>query len=152
MKVLFKKNIKSYSGKNDDVVYESCRKGNVCLGRDYVVPKYTTNNQRIGAVAKNLAVVYANAATGYKADLKKYAERNGQENVSRYELIPGMYPLFNKMMYVWAKTDPTHIDLTAVTVADIVTMDAEVMNIERAIDAGYLKKISEYNDLTADIQ
>lgn len=152
MKVKFKYGIETYSGKIDGMVFNSCRKGHLCIGREFVYPTLTTNNTNKGAITKNLAVVYHNASSGYQADLKSYGVRNGQENVSYDQMVPSGYNLFMKMMYAWAKTDPLHIDLTAVTVADIVTMDAEVMTLERAIDAGYLAKVSSYNDLTAEIQ
>jgi hypothetical protein len=152
MKVKFKYGIKTYSGTIDEMVYGSFRDDHLCIGREYVYPTLNANNTHIGACMKNLASVYKNAASGYKADLKTYSGRNGNENVHKDQLVPNGFSCFIQMMFAWAKTDPLHIDLTAVTVADIVTMDADVKTIERAIDAGYLAHISVYDDLTTDIQ
>jgi len=152
MKVRFKFGIKTFSGTADEMTYGSYAKNTLCLGRQYVTPDYTANNQHVGAIGKNLASVFKAAAAEYVADLKTYATRNGKENFHYGELAVTAYPLFVKMMFAWAKTDPTHIDLTAITVADIVTRDADVRTVKRAVDAGYLPHISDYADLTSDIQ
>jgi hypothetical protein len=152
MKVLFKKNIKSYSGENDELVYQAFRDGWVCIGRDYGIPTYTATNQELGTIGKNLSRVFKAINADYVTDLKIYAQRNGKENVSRYDLIPGAYALYVKMMFAWQKSDPLHVDLATVTVGDIITLDADVRTVMRAIDAGYLANVSLYSDLTADIQ
>jgi len=66
--------------------------------------------------------------------------------------VAGPFALFVKMMYAWQASDPTHIDLATVTIADIVALDAEVRTIARAVTAGFLPIIPLYADLTADIQ
>ena len=152
MKVRFKFGIKTFSGTSDEMTYGSYAKNTLCLGRQYVTPEYTANNQHVGAIGKNLASVFKNASAEYIADLKSYATRNGKENFHYGKLALGAYVLFVKLMYAWYKTDPTHIDLTAVTIADIVTKDADVRTIKRAIDAGYIRSIKSYADLTSDIQ
>ena len=152
MKVRFKYGIKTYSGLIDDMVYGSYRHHKLCIGREYVYPTLTPNNTHIGDCMKNLAIVFKSAVAGYKADFKTYSQRNGEENVPYNQLIPNGFSCFIKMMFAWQKSDPLHIDLTAVTAADIVTLDADVINVERAIDAGYLPHISNYDDLNTDIQ
>lgn len=152
MKVKLNYGIRTYSGTLDDMVFGSFNQGGYCQGRKYVKPVYTTNNQHMGAIGKNLKNVYHNAATAYVTDLKTYCTRNKKDNVPWTKRAPSPLAMFYKMMYAWSKTDPLHIDLTAVTIADIVTMDAEVMSLERAIDAGYLPSVKKYNDLTSEIQ
>jgi hypothetical protein len=44
------------------------------------------------------------------------------------------------------------VDLASTTVGDIVTADADVRTVARAIGADFLAKVSSYDDLTADIQ
>jgi len=151
MKVKFKYGIKTYSGTVNDMTYGSFRKGNVCIGRNYVYPKLTENNIQKGKIVRNLALVYHDASEFYIDDLKTYAERNGSQNTPKDKLIPTAFALFLKMMYNWYESDPEHIDLTTVTVADIVAMEAEVETIAGAVEAGFLPYISIYEDLTAEI-
>jgi len=152
MKVLFRKNIRSYSGENEDMVYEAFNRGWVCIGRDYVIPKLTANNTLMGAVCKNLASVFRNASPTYLQNFKDYAERNDSENVTKKEIAPNAYALFIKMMYAWFKSDPEHVDLSTVTVADIIALDADVQTVASAVTAGFLPSISNSADLTSGIQ
>jgi hypothetical protein len=55
MKVKFKYGIRTYSGTIDEMTYGSYRKGKVCIGRQWVLPKPTEQNTEIGAVATNLS-------------------------------------------------------------------------------------------------
>jgi hypothetical protein len=152
MKVKFKYGIKTYSGTLDSLVYGSYRQGNLCLGRQYVYPTLNANNHDKGEILQNLAVVYHDASAGYTDDLKTYCLRNGQENVPADAVIPTAFAMFLKMMYAWYESDPAHVDLKTVTVADIVALDADVRTLSRAVEAGFLPYISVSDDLTADIQ
>jgi hypothetical protein len=151
MKVTFKYGIRTYSGLADGMVYGSYRDDNLCIGRVYVYPTLTENNHTKGKILTNLASVYGAAAETYIADLKLYATRNGQENVPKTQCVPTSFSLFLKMMYGWYDSDPTHVDLETVTVADIVSGDAEVRTIARAVEAGFLPGISVWEDLNHNI-
>jgi len=151
MKVYFKKNIRSYSGLNDELVYQAFRRGKLCIGRDYVYPKLTSNNHDKGAIVINLAKQFHNTNSDYKADLKSYAYLNGVENVAKNAYIPNSFPLFVKMLWAWYKSDPEHIDLSEVTLEDIVSADSDVRTIARAVEAGYLPRVSAYEDLSSGI-
>ena len=144
--------VRTLSGTVDDTVFGSYNHGGYCQTRKYVVPTYTANNQHVGAIGKNLKNVYKAASAEYIADLKQYCVRNKKQNVPWTQKAPASLMVFIALMYAWYKTDPTHIDLTAVTIADIVTKDADVRTIKRAIDAGYIRSIKSYADLTSDIQ
>ncbi len=152
MKVKFKYGIKTYSGLIDEMVYGSYRKDELCLGREFVYPTLTENNHALGSTMQNLASVYRNISPTYLQDLKKYALRNGQDNVPKDKVIPTAFSLFLKMMYAWLESDPEHVNLSAVTLADIVALDAPVRTIKRAVDAGFLHRVEVYADLTAGIQ
>jgi len=152
MKVKFKYGIRTFSGTIDEMVYGSYRKGCLCIGRGYVYPKITENNVQKGKIVRNLASVYHAASEFYIDDLKTYAERNGKENTPKNKLIPTAFALFLKMMYAWYESDPEHIDLTTVTVADIVAMEAPVKTIAGAVEAEFLPYIRVSADLTAEIQ
>jgi hypothetical protein len=151
MKVKFKFGIKTYSGLADEMVYGSYRNDNLCIGRIYVYPTLTQNNHDKGKAVTNLAAMFRDASVGYLGDLKLYAVRNGQENVPKDKLIPSAFALFMKMMYAWQKSDPTHVDLTTITIADIISADAEVRSIDRAVGIGFLPHISVYEDLNNNI-
>ena len=151
MKVKFKYGIQTYSGTVDEMVYGSYRDDNLCIGREYVYPTLTANNHLKGDSVKNLASVYHNASENYVADLKTYCVRNGQ-NVPKNKLIPTAFSMFLKMMYAWYESDTEHVDLTTVTVADIVTLDADVRTIARAVGASFLPMVSVYDDLISGIQ
>jgi len=152
MKVIFKYGIKTYSGTIDDMVYGSFRKDELCIGRAYVYPTITADNHLKGAIMKNLASVYHNVSPTYLQNLKTYALRNGQENVPKTKLIPSCFSMFLVMMFAWFKSDPEHVDLSTVTVADIVALDADVQTIASAVTAGFLPHISNSADLTSGIQ
>jgi hypothetical protein len=152
MKVKFKYGIKTYSGTIDEMVYGSFRHDNLCIGREYVYPTLTANNHLKGTVLKNLASVYHDISVEYLADLKTYGVRNGQDNTPNDSLVPSAFSLWLKMMYAWQKSDPTHVDLATLTLADIVALDAEVSTIARAVEAEFLPMVSVYDDLTSDIQ
>jgi hypothetical protein len=151
MKVTFKYGIKSYTGTADNMTYASYRNGELCVSRVYVYPTLTANNHNMGAIATNLGAVYHTVSADYLANLKTYALRNGQENVPRNRMIPNAFALMLKMMYAWYESDPTHVDLTTITVADIISANAPVKTIAGAITAGFLPGISTYDDLTAEI-
>jgi hypothetical protein len=152
MKVNFKFGIKTYSGLIDDMVYGSYRKDELCICREFVYPTLTENNHQIGASMSNLASVYHNVSPTYLANLKTYALRNGQENVAKDKVIPTCFSIFVKMMFAWFKSDPEHVDLTTVTIPDIIALDADVQTISSAVTAGFLPHIAVSDDLTAGIQ
>lgn len=151
MKVTFKHSIQTFSGEIEKMVYGSYRKGKLCLGREYVYPTLNANHHDKGAITKNLAIVYSNISPTYLQDLKTYTGENAA-NEPEDKVLPTSFSLFMKMMYAWLKSDIEHVNLTAVTVADIVALDADVVTIKRAIDAGFLPKVKDYATLTAEIQ
>jgi len=153
-KVWYKFGIGAISGTLADGVNMPAKSKLVGYMRRWVMPKLTANNTHFGAIALNLVAVWNNSAAGYKTDFSDYAERYAADNsrIDHFNVNYSPYAWFVHMMYDWQKTDPLHIDLTAVTVADIVTMDADVKTVERAIDAGYLLHIAVYDDLITDIQ
>lgn len=156
MKIKFRWGIKTFSGYGDDMVYENCLNGKLCIGRDYTYPKITEKNHAIGSAAKNLTNVYKGVSPTYAQDLAIYRSRytalKVPRNPQKRKLFAGKYTLFVKMMYNWAESDPEHVDLGSITIADIVALDANVRTICRAVEAGFLPMIPVYLDLTAGIQ
>jgi hypothetical protein len=152
MKVKMNYPVRTLSGRVDDTVFGSFNDGGYCQSRKYVVPSYTAQNQIIGTAGKNLKDLYKAANADYITDLKTYCQRNKKQNVPRTRKAPAPLAVFISMMYAWQKSDPLHVDLATVTIGDIITLDADVRTIARAVDGGFLKSLSLYSDLSADIQ
>ena len=122
--------------------------------RRWVMPAYTAQNQEIGSVGKNLGTVWKAANADYLGDYSTYTTRlkSAQPAGQEFDTCWSPYAWFTHMMYEWQKSDPLHIDLASVTIGDIVTLDADVRTIARAVAAGFLPNISLSADLSADIQ
>jgi hypothetical protein len=152
-KVWYKFGIGAISGTLADGTHMPAKSKLVGYMRRWVMPILTANNTLFGAIAINLESVWNNAEAGYRADAALYAQRYAVQYGGESDWNPAYscYAWWTKMMFAWQKTDPLHIDLTTVTIADIVTADADVRTWERAIDAGYIRTITLYSDLTNDI-
>ena len=151
MKVKFKYGIQTYSGTLDEMTYGSFREDNLCIGRKYVLPELTEQNATIGEIMKNLSVVYHDALSGYKDDLKLYSKLNGRQNVSKKQLVPSAYAIFVKMMFAWQATNPGTIDLATVTVEDLTSLPAPVCSVAGAIDAQLIDFVIGGDALTEEI-
>jgi hypothetical protein len=156
MKMYFKYGYSAFSGMLDQLVCQAWYHGNLCLGRKFTYPNLTENNTHIGLVGKNLTTVYQNVSPTYLQDLKTYCLRNKRENMPRnvdlYRPMPGSLAVFVQMMSHWYDSDPEHVDLTTVTIPDIIALDADVQTISSAVTAGFLRHIRVSDDLTAGIQ
>ena len=147
MKVKFKYGIRTYSGTIDEMVYGSYRKHRLCIGRQYVYPRLTANNERLGNIAGNLRLLWDEFSAGWKNDLATYALRNGSENVPKTKLIPSRYALYVKIMYAWAADDPTHVDLTSLNAEDLASLGTPIATVKDAIESGYLAPVKIFSDL-----
>jgi hypothetical protein len=142
------------SGKMDQSVYYPAPGENFSVVRKLVYPTLTANNHNKGAIMKNLRLLWLDCDPGYVADGVLYASRYYSENKSLPNLqipVNNSFGNFVRMLWAWYKEDPLHIDLLTVTVADIVTMDADIRTWSRAIGAGYLPGIDLFSDLDNDI-
>jgi hypothetical protein len=141
MKVKFKYGIKTYSGTADDMTYGSYRKNSLCIGRKYVTPRITTLNTSMGAKIKNLANVYGDISSDYKADLKAYAVKH-ETLAPKDKLAPNAFAIFVKMMFLFSKLDEGHIDLSTLTYTDLQTLGGDISSISDAVDNGYLPNVT----------
>ncbi|GAB1366516.1 hypothetical protein MASR1M36_13870 [Candidatus Cloacimonadaceae bacterium] len=128
MKVTFGNGVSTYSGKYDQVVYLSLYNGLLCLGRRFRLPTETEQNIEIGEIGTNLDNLYKEADPLYISDLKSYAAKNSKEHAPKYveraHPMPSSKALFIHCMYMWQKTDPTHIDLKTITLSDMMTLES----------------------------
>jgi hypothetical protein len=153
-KTVYQYGIKAISGTLDGLVHMPCQSGFGSYTREWVMPTLTADNHLKGAVCQNLASVWHNCAAAYITDIKTYTQRYFQEHLSPLDWDPCWAPfgMFLKMMYGWQASDPEHVDLSTVTVGDIISLDADVKTIARAVTAEFLPFISVSDDLTHPIQ
>ena len=155
MKVKFTPSINYWSGKNDDFVYSPSPNRQYSICRSFTYPKLTTYNHQKGSIMKNLALLWSLASSDYNADLATYTQRYLTEHSGAGDLpfpCHSKFGWFVHMFFRWYRSDPTHIDLETVTIADVVALDADVYTIRKAVEAGFLPMISLYEDLTSSIQ
>lgn len=152
-KVWYKFGIGAISGTLADGVNMPAKSKLVGYIRRWIYPTLTTNNTLFGSKGRNLGACFNNSSSLYKNDFSLYAERYAAENsrIDHFNVNYSPMGWFVKGMYAFEKSDPTHVDLTAITPGDVVTLDGDMMTVARAIDAGFIPTISDYADLTHPI-
>ncbi len=150
MKVKFKYGIRTYSGTLDELTFGSYFKDRVCIARRYVVPRLTDQNSLMGNKMKNLAVIYEDVSDSYKLELKKYASLHSILT-PRGKLPATSYALWVKMMFLFAKADPEHIDLVTLTYSDLQTMGDDILSIASAVTNGFMDNVPGAEMLTANM-
>jgi hypothetical protein len=155
LKVHFTNLVNYMAGRSDNTVLYGAFNRQFSISRAYTYPTLTADNHIKGSIMKNLASVWHNSAPAYVTDLKTYTTRYFTENLSDPGFVSpprSAFAFFIKMMFAWMASDPEHVDLTTVTVADVVSMDADVKTITRAVSAEFLPAIETSDDLTHPIQ
>ena len=151
MKVTFKYGIGAFEGKIDNAVFWPQKSGLASVMRKFTYPKLTIQNERIGLIGKNLALIWRQIRSGYKADIYTYAQRYYAQYGSEDMFDPARspYAFYTKVMWNWYKSDPDHIDLSTVTMEDIeATATDKIDSVYYSIENGYLRSIDMYLDLT----
>ncbi|MFA7543937.1 MAG: hypothetical protein WCY84_06135 [Candidatus Cloacimonadaceae bacterium] len=151
MKVKLKYGISAYSGTIDDMTYSSHKDGAFCIGRKYVKPRYTENNEYMGKVSKNLGNIYADCSDDFKEDLRTYAYLFDGQKASKRKMSPNGYSHFISMMYAFAKANASSIGLDTVTLGDLQTLFEDVTSVASAVESGFLPKVKGYEALTANM-
>ncbi len=151
MKVSFKLNLGAYSGKYRNVVYRQYFNYRLCHTRIFTYPKITEQNLRLKAINANINVLYQQMSDGYRDDLRRYATLNKMENQSRSPALrkqmPGAKAVFVKCLWAWAKSAAEAIDLSTITIAEMLAMAAPLCRIKDCVEAGYLRKVSNWESL-----
>jgi hypothetical protein len=151
MKYNFEWPMRTMSGTRDKTTYMSFW-DYICIGRRWVMPIATPQQATFAAIAKNLKTLWAGANPLYKDDFKTYAHKFKVEHMSPYDFPPRSYAVFINMMYTWRDTDPTHIDLSTITIADIISTMAPVGAINKAVEAQLMLPVTDYETLNNLIQ
>ena len=149
MKVTFENGVATYSGKYDEVVYQSWYRNRLCIARKYAYPTLGAVHEQMKAIASNLNNLYLQADALYISDLKAYARKNAIEHFPKAKALRSVMPnaksIFIKCMWEWQQSDPEHVELSSVNMEDIVQLQSPLKTVKACIDAGYLKRVSGYD-------
>jgi len=129
MKVRFKNNILSYSGKVDNLVFYWNNRLGRTVCREYVRPEPTAQHARFGAIARNLQAL--DISPGYIQDLKVYVDLWNTRSRNVDKPFANWLNVFYKIMYACAKKydgsqggeDPVTVDLSTLTRLQITDWD-----------------------------
>lgn len=140
--------IGSYSGKMDGVVFCHYRREGLVLVRKYVYPTLTENNRRLGSITANLHNIQP--SEGFKNDMRTYLGRYNalRENEGRY--VRSWVNMYLKLMREMARQDNS-IDLLTLTREEIYTRDLPCVSVKRAVDAGLLPVVYDYENLDREM-
>jgi len=149
MKVTFKYGIGAFTGKIDNAVFWAQKSKLASLMRKFTYPKITTHNKEIGAIAKNLAIIWRDLEPDYRDNLATYAQRYYVQYGSEgdYDPARSSYAFYTHMIWEWSKSH-TNIDLKTLTFEDLSVTGTQISSVKDAIDNGYLRTIDQYDDLT----
>lgn len=150
MKVTFKYGIGTFQGKLDNSVFWPQKSGLASVMRKFTYPTLTIQNEKIGLIGKNLALIWHQILSGWKADIYTYALRYYTQYGSEDMFDPARspYAFYTKVMWNWYKDDPDNIDLSTITTEDIQLAGVDKIHMVRVcIENGYLRSIDMYDDL-----
>lgn len=149
MKVTFKYGIGTFNGMIDNAVFWKQKSGVASIMRKFTYPKLTIQNEIIGNIGSNLAILWSHFDIAYKKDLKTYAERYYVQYGSEGDFDPARspYAFYTKLMWAWAEELP-EVDLATLTMEDLAVTGLAIGTVRKAIQEGYLRPIDQYDDLT----
>jgi hypothetical protein len=147
MKVKFKYGIRTYSGTVDEMTYGSYRKHRLCIGRQYVLPKRTEQNDKMGSEAKNLGALWNAASDEFKADYKIYAGLYATYVSKPNEMPPNAYALFTKAMHNWAKTEEPTVNLAILQSEDITSLGTGISSVANCVSYNHLPAVPGHTNL-----
>ena len=148
MKVRFKNNILSYSGKVDNLVFYWNNRLGRTVCREYVRPEPTAQHARFGAIARNLQAL--DISPGYIQDLKVYVDLWNTRSRNVDKPYANWLNVFYKIMYALARSNPA-IDLATLTRDEIYNNSYPCISVSEAIEADLIPEFSGYQNLTAQM-
>jgi len=150
MKVTFKYGIGTFNGMIDNAVFWKQKSGVASIMRKFTYPKLTIQNEKIGLIGKNLSLIWSQILSGWKDDIYNYALRYYTQYGSEDMFDPARspYAFYTKAMWNWYKDYPDNIDLSTITMEDIMATGTDrIDNVMVCIENGYLRSIDMYQDL-----
>ena len=148
MKVRFKNNILSYSGKVDNLVFYWNQRLQRTVCRTYTPARLTEHNTAFGSVAKNLSRIELSPL--FKEDLKVYVSLWNSRAKNTDNLYANWYNAYYKMMYALAKLHPA-VNLATLTKDEIVANAYPCRTVAAAVNAGLLPTVTGYERLDSPI-
>ena len=152
LRLRFKYGIRCYSGKLKDTVFSGFHSYRLCHRRSFKYPQLSSHHIRMGEIDQHLNALYLQASNECREDLRVYAVRNAMENQSRVQylrkVMPNAKAIFVHCMWDWAKANPGVVDLGKVSLVEMRAMSAPVRRVSTCVEAGYLKKVSNWEVLS----
>ncbi len=143
MRVYLKKNITAYSGKDneEDVVYSAHNEGNVCIARNYTIPKESPQHLVFKANSDAVSTIWSQATADYKDDLKTYAKILNENFPNK--LKAGCYSIFIRILYAYSKSEGVQV-----STLDIATLRTSVVkSVKSAMDNNFITKVDSVSEL-----
>ena len=147
MKVKYKELLRSYRGKMDGLVYYYHPYLRRCIAREYVKPRPTENNRRLGAVSANLRAL--EPAWEFRQDLKVYRSLLLQHPGTEHYTRGNQWSLFTRLM--WSQCRAAGLDPEFITRAQIETVELPCRSVKAAVEAGLLPEVPGYELLTREM-
>lgn len=150
MKVVFKYGIGAMAGTIAEGTFFMTRQRTGSIMRKWVQPKLTTQNTALGAITKNLALIYSSISSGFKDNLKTYCTRYNYTYLDPNDpFSPQLFDfaMFMKLMYKFSELGSGHIDLATITYGDLGTLGEDIASIKDAVANGYLPYVPDADEL-----
>jgi hypothetical protein len=148
MKVLFKNMVSGFTGKADESVIYYNRRMNRCFVRRRPDNKNHPSHIPFSETMRNIAQIKPSA--GYKKDLEWYLELYNQLKDNKFKPVMSWNNLYMKLLF--AMQDRVEdVNLATITREEIYARDLPCISVVRAIDAGFLPKVKEYNRFSNEI-
>jgi hypothetical protein len=148
MKVKFKRNISSISGKVEDEVYYYNRALHETIMRSYTKPERNPMAERYKLIMANLKLI--NPSEGFKRDIRDYLVLYNRLKVTECKPVISWMNIYLKMLFAMEKGYPG-IDLATLTREQIEQENLPCKNVKAAIESGLLPLVRGYEWLTNDI-
>ncbi|MEF3693904.1 MAG: hypothetical protein V3576_00980 [Candidatus Cloacimonadota bacterium] len=148
MKAKFQIGLASYTGKTGEVVYCFNRYLNTVYVRKYKYPTLCDQQHTLGSISKQIFAVHP--SEGYIKDIKNYLLRYICLRDNRRSGIRAWSVLYSKLMRTMAEALPD-IDLRTITREYIYEHDLPCISISRAVEAGLLPKVLDWEGYTHEI-
>ena len=146
MKPKVKMNIPKLDGNEEKYVTYYNSHLDKYISRRKVIPKPTINNELMKEIfnfAKRIGI-----SEEYKEDCRKYIQRYNRKNRSLGKVMSTWPNVFLKIMRALLKEYP-NLDLKKLTKEEIIKKNLPCKSIASAIEAGYLKKVRDWQQLNA---
>jgi len=148
MKPKVKMNIPQFDNKDGNYVIYYNSKLDKYIARRKVIPKPTVNNELMKEIfnfAKRIGI-----SEEYKEDCRKYIQRYNSEYHSQGKPMSTWPNVFLKVMRDMLINYPD-LDIKKLTREEIIKKNLPCSSIASAIEAGYLNKVRDWQQLNASI-